>query len=357
MLSALLTRNPFYLVTVIVVALLVSAHLDRLAAETAGSDGASSQVPQTSREARGRTLFIRAFVGITLLVALFKGLSTPYGETVLFYLPEFWPFSGNPVTAEGMVSAGLDALQIGATLAVFSAFSAGADYYAILRSTPPALHQVGLITSIAITFVPQTVTRFLEIREAQALRGHRIRRANDLLPLVMPLLAGGMERSLDLAEAMEARGFSRVGASRRIPPALVQTGIAAGLGLTLVGATLFAFSSRDLHWLNWVIIAFGILLIVLTLRGVGRGSGRTRYRRSVWRSRDTYLLIASIGSAVLLLLYRQYAPGSLLYDPFPSVTMPPFDLVVIGVLALLLAPVLLIGRRTIDDRRQRAGDK
>src|SRR5687767_8289393 len=124
MLCALLTRNPFYLAFVIVVAILVSAHLDRLAT------GTGEEVPTyTSKEARGRTLFIRAFLLVTLLVAVFKGFSTPYGETVLFYLPDFWPFSGNPVTAEGMVSAGLDALQIGATLAVFSAFSAGADYY------------------------------------------------------------------------------------------------------------------------------------------------------------------------------------------------------------------------------------
>jgi energy-coupling factor transport system permease protein len=336
MLWALLTRNPFYLTFVIIAALLVGAHLDRLAVGT--------DVPAaTSREARGRTLFIRAFLLVTLLVAIFKGLSTPYGETVLFYLPDFWPFGGNPVTAEGMVSAGLDALQIGATLAVFSAFSAGADYYALLRSTPPALHQVGLVTSIGITFVPQTVTRFLEIREAQALRGHRIRRVGDLLPLVIPLLAGGMERSMDLAEAMEARGFSRAGTSRRLPPVLVQAGIALGLGLTLVGAALFAFASRDLYWLNWAIIACGVLLIALTLWGVGRGSGRTRYRRSVWRARDSTLLMSALASAGLLILYRQYTPGSLLYDPVPRVTFPALDPVAFGVLALLLAPLLLSG--------------
>ena len=74
------------------------------------------------------------------------------------------------------------------------------------------------VTSIAITFVPQTVTRFTEIREAQALRGHRVRRIGDLLPLIIPLLAGGMERSMDLAEAMEARGYGRPGATRALRP-------------------------------------------------------------------------------------------------------------------------------------------
>ena len=43
----------------------------------------------------------------------------------------------------------------------------------------------------------------------------------------MPLLAGGMERSMDLAEAMEARGFSRGPAtSRATRPIVVQAGLA-----------------------------------------------------------------------------------------------------------------------------------
>ena len=175
------------------------------------------------------TALVRLVVLVTLIVALFKGLSFHIGETVLFNLPDWLPVLGGPATLEGLASAGLDALQLLAVLAVFTAFSAGADYYALLRSVPAAMHGAGLITSIAITFVPQTVERWGEIREAQSLRGHHVRRATDLLPLVMPLLAGGMERSMNLAEAMEARGFSRSTARRTLPPLLVQLGLAGGL--------------------------------------------------------------------------------------------------------------------------------
>jgi energy-coupling factor transport system permease protein len=338
MLAALLTRNPIYLLVVLALALLLSSKLERR------SEGVEDQGGGETQAGRSRGLFIRAFVFVTLVVAIFKGISTPYGETVLFRLPEVWPFSGNPVTAEGLAWAGLDALQIGTMLAVFAAFSAGADYYALLRATPRALHQVGLVTSIAITFVPQTVTRFLEIREAQAIRGHRVRRVGDLVPLVIPLLAGGMERSLDLAEAMEARGYSRAGASRALPPIAVQLGIASGLGLTLIGSTLFALWPGGPVPLFWLLVASGVALIGLTLWQVSRGSRRTRYRRDPWREHDLALALASTLSLGIVLLLRFFSPQSILYDTFPRLEWPQADLAALLGLTLLAAPVLLLAR-------------
>ena len=208
MLGALLTRNPVYLALVIGIALVVNAGLS---SAPRGIIGGFGTVISTSQDTTGRArgLLLRAVVGLTVVVALLKGLSLHAGATVLFTLPDCLPVIGGAITLESMALSFLDALSILAILAVFATFSAGADYYALLRSVPPFLNQVGLITSIAITFVPQTVTRFAEIREAQTLRGHKVRRVGDLLPLIVPLLAGGMERSMNFAEAMEARGFSR----------------------------------------------------------------------------------------------------------------------------------------------------
>jgi energy-coupling factor transport system permease protein len=338
MLAALLTRNPIYLLVVLALALLLSSRLERRSAGVDEHGGGETQA------GRSRGLFIRAFVFVTLVVAVFKGISTPYGETVLFRLPEVWPFSGNPVTAEGLAWAGLDALQIGTMLAVFAAFSAGADYYALLRAMPRALHQVGLVTSIAITFVPQTVTRFLEIREAQAIRGHRVRRVGDLIPLVIPLLAGGMERSLDLAEAMEARGYSRAGASGTLPPIAVQIGISSGLGLTLIGSTLFALWPGGPGALFWLLVVFGVALIGLTLWQVSRGSQRTRYRRDLWREHDLALAIASTLSLGIVLLLRFFYPPSIIYDTFPRLQWPQADIAALLGLTLLAAPILLLAR-------------
>jgi energy-coupling factor transport system permease protein len=292
------------------------------------------------RDSRG--LLLRAVVVLAFAVALLKGLSYHIGLTVLFTLPDALPVIGGPITAEGMAAAGLDALSILTALAVFTAFSAGADYYAMLRSVPPFMHQVALVTSIAITFIPQTITRFAEIREAQALRGHRVRSVGDLVPLVMPLLAGGMERSMNLAEAMESRGFGRASSTgRRVPPVVVQVGLALGLGLVLVGSTSFAFAP-DMPWLGWLLIATGLLLMAAILRAAGAGLKRSRYRRAIWRDRDTPLAIVSVGIIATVLALKVIAPSLFTYNPFMRISMPPFDPVVAATILALLAPAFIL---------------
>jgi energy-coupling factor transport system permease protein len=363
MIAVLTTRNPVYLSCVIVIAGLVYVTLARTP-ETAPvpgerpATGVNGPLPvPAGRVERSRGLLLRAVVGLTLVVTLLKGLSLHLGTTVLFRLPEAWPVIGGPITLESMVSSALDALSILAVLAVFAAFSAGADYYAMLRSLPPFLHQVGLITSIAITFVPQTVTRFAEIREAMALRGHRIRRVSDLVPLVMPLLSGGMERSMNLAEAMESRGFSRKSGENihKLPPVVIQSGIATGIGLMLVGGALLAFAST-IPVIGWFTIVAGAGVLSLTMWAVGLGKGRTRIRRNRWYERDTLLAALSAGFLAFFVTYRVLAPSALVYYPFPGLHAPYIDVLVLATLLLLLAPVFLYQGRAwgrIAPRRTR----
>jgi energy-coupling factor transport system permease protein len=359
MLVALTTRNPFYLLLTIAVALLVNRAITRPPIVDSGGiprDKTGEGKNQRSVIKNSQLLLLRVVVILAFAVALLKGLSYHIGETVLFSLPAALPVIGGPITAEGLAAAALDSLSILTVLAVFTAFSAGADYYAMLRSVPPFMHQVALVTSIAITFVPQTVTRFGEIREAQALRGHRIRHVADLVPLVMPLLAGGMERSMNLAEAMESRGFSRpLSAGRRVPALLVQLGIASGLGFVLVGSTSFAFAP-DMPWLAWLLIAVGLLAIAVTFRAVGAGLKRSRYRRTIWRDRDTPLAIASVGIIAIVISFKLIAPTLFAYNPFLRISMPPFDPIVAATILALLAPAVILwigGRRwTLDRKRQ-----
>ncbi|HOA92648.1 MAG TPA: acetate--CoA ligase family protein, partial [Quisquiliibacterium sp.] len=71
----------------------------------------------------------------------------------------------------------------------------------------PFLHQAGVVSSIALTFVPQLIVSARDIREAQRIRGHRFRGRRDMLPLIVPLLTMALERAIGLAESMESRGF------------------------------------------------------------------------------------------------------------------------------------------------------
>jgi energy-coupling factor transport system permease protein len=158
----------------------------------------------------------------------------------------------------------------------------------------------------------------------------------------MPLLAGGMERSMNLAEAMESRGFSRPSAAgRRIPPLVVQLGLTFGLAFVLVGSTLFAFAP-DMPWLAWLLIAAGLLFVTITLRAVGAGLKRSRYRRTVWRDRDTPLAVVSAGVIAVVMTFKFIAPSLFSYDPFLRISVPRFDPVVALTILALLAPAIIV---------------
>ena len=73
-------------------------------------------------------------------------------------------------------------------ITLFAAFNLRVDQAQILRLTPSFIYEAGLIVSIAVAFVPQMVLSAREIREAQRIRGHRMRRVRDMLPFLMALL-------------------------------------------------------------------------------------------------------------------------------------------------------------------------
>src|SRR4051794_29363125 len=103
MLAALSTRNPLYLAVLIGVAWLVGTALKRADRNAEAETGAAAY-EQADPAQRGRGLLLRAVVGLTILVAILKGMSLHVGVNVLFTLPEEWPVIGGPITVEAMVS-------------------------------------------------------------------------------------------------------------------------------------------------------------------------------------------------------------------------------------------------------------
>ena len=149
---------------------------------------------------------------------------------------------GGPITLEVVIAGAVSGLMLLTILVVFAAFNSVVDHYQLLRATPAFLFQAGVIISIAITFVPQMVISAREIRQAQRIRGHRFRGIRDLLPLVIPLLANSLERAIQLAETMEARGFgSGVHPGSPHRAVLSQMGTLAGLLGLLAGLFIVAY--------------------------------------------------------------------------------------------------------------------
>ncbi len=284
-----------------------------------------------------------AFVVVRTLLSIIPIGGFSYGETSLVRLPEvglpIWLGGlqlGGTATLEMFVGGCVAGIRLWAVILVFGAFNAVADHYGLLRRLPRMLFHAGLITTIALTFVPHVILHLQTIRDAQRVRGHHFRTWRDGLPLIVPLLSGGLERSIQLAEAMDSRGYGRTTGYRR-GAAWAQGAIILGLTLLALGL-YFGFTGT---WQGWIAGAIGGILAVGTLQWLGSGTRRTRYLRERWHTRDTLIVCASLVLIVGMTALRLLDRGGLLYTPLPRVRLPSFDPLTGALLLLLSTPALI----------------
>jgi len=114
---------------------------------------------------------------------------------------------GGPVTWERVSSAAIESLNIAAIIAIFGAATSLTNPRAILRSIPPVFYEVGMVLVIATTLTPQLVANLKRIRIAQQMRGVSRNRFMSWRQIAMPLLEDSLARALDLAAAMDSRGY------------------------------------------------------------------------------------------------------------------------------------------------------
>lgn len=332
LLPALTTRNPLYLlITALAVALSYTQHEGHVAA-TWGT-------------------FVKASLALWVLTVPFNALFVHHGEIELFSLPKEWPLIGGPITLEAIVYGVVSGLALFTILLIFATYNTRVSHYELLRHTPGFLYQATLVTSIAITFVPQMLASAQEIREAQIVRGHRFRKPKDMLPLFMPLLTSGLERAVQLAESMESRGFGGNLAPVSWRQEIAQR-LATLLGLTslLLGLFLSAyFPQRGQP--GWIMAGTGGLLLLGVFRAQGGRVRRSRYRRSTWNSQDTMLTVASALVIVIFAGVKLLLPQALIYYPYPPFPLiPDFTPLLGGTLLLLALPAVLFEIR--PDPRQ-----
>lgn len=314
------TRNPLYLILVVLVA----------------------RVVQTvcRREGSGLTIVFWRFALIVLLFSmLFNMLLVHVGQTVLFMLPAQWWLVGGPITLEAAVFGATNGLILVALFAVFLAFNDIVPVSELVRLAPPALANVGLIVLIAVSYVPETLRHLERIREAQALRGRNVRGLRDWQPLLIPLLIGGLERSMNLAETMVARGY---GASTDGHLSLgPQLGLLVGLVLAFAGWLLTFWTA----WAGYVLLAVGLAVLVVLYWRLGQRMPTSRYAERPWRTQDWLVALGALMSLSVFVLPLPFVDrGTLAYSPYPILTMPPFDpLLGLAASALALPAVISEG--------------
>lgn len=279
---------------------------------------------------------VRFALVVITLSALFNALTAHFGATVLGQLPAWLPLLGGSVTLEALVYGALSGLVLTGFFAAFTVLYLALPIQRVIRLIPRAFYPVGVVLSIALAFVPTTLAQFGQIREAQLLRGHRVRGLRDWLPLFMPLLVSGLERALQLAEAMTARGFGSAPGARPGPARPI---LAAGLVALLAGLLLrLAVQSETL---SVVLLLAGALLLIAALWLQGRGVARSIYRPQPWTRRDS-VVTAAAALAALAYLLPLANRASLAYTPYPRLALPAVDLGVVIATAGLALPALLL---------------
>jgi len=137
-------------------------------------------------------------------------IGTPIPGTTIFRLPILplpeWMAGiriGGAVTQERLFSTAHEGVILAAIIICFAAASSLTSPHRLLRVLPFAIYQFGLALVIATSLVPQFVRSISRIRDAQYLRGQKL----SFKKILIPLLEESLARSLDLAAAMDSRGY------------------------------------------------------------------------------------------------------------------------------------------------------
>jgi energy-coupling factor transport system permease protein len=149
-------------------------------------------------------------IGVALIAAfavLLNFVSAHLGTTVLFALPSQVPALGGPYTLEALAFGATGGLTVGAAILAAAPFSMLLASHEVMDALPAALSRTGAAIATSLNLVPAVAASFVQVTEAQRLRGWRPRGPRSWSEIVVPVVLTSVEGSIQLAESMEARGF------------------------------------------------------------------------------------------------------------------------------------------------------
>jgi energy-coupling factor transport system permease protein len=312
--------------------------------------------------ARSYAAFLKLSLAVIVVRILFQALLSTgaQGPTTLFTLPSL-PMPegsglklGGEVTLEAVLRAFYEGLQLATILCCIGAANALGSARRLLRSVPGALYEVGVACVIALTFAPQLVTDAARVRAAHRLRGQG-GGLSSLRRLAMPVLEGALERSVDLAAAMDARGYGRTTDASRVSRRT--TGLLVSVGLLGVCIGIYGLLDGTASaWLGTPMLLVGLLVAAVGLRVGGRRTGRSRYRPDPWALPEWLVTGSGVVAATLVLIDVHLSPEDFFLASVT--TVPPVPLlatvgILVGALPAVLSPPL--PGRTAPSRPQSAG--
>lgn len=247
---------------------------------------------------------------------------------------------GGAVTADSLLTALYEGLRLATLLACVGAANALANPSRLLRLVPGALYEVGIAVVVAMTLAPQMVTDVGRVRRARRLRGRSDRGPRALVGVALPVLEGALDRALQVAAAMDSRGYGRSAGrpagARRLTAVLVLGGVG--------GAALGAYGLLDggspavagVPVLGVPLLVLGTATATAGLVLGGRRVSRSRYRPDPWLLPEWLVSLSGAAAATAVVVAAAWG-GSGLVGPTAPPAWPALPLLpAVGVLLALL---------------------
>jgi len=183
-----------------------------------------------------RFIYISGALFSALGVILISPLTWSSGGGTLLWegptLPVIGPID---VSTDEIQIAVVNGLRLAVVALAFSAYTLRVDHDRLVSAAGFA-RRSALAVALATRLIPTLERDATGLSESVRGRGVELHGARGYASLLSPLVAGSLERATGLAEAMEARGFGRSGATRAPrPPWASVDYVALGGAIVLVG--------------------------------------------------------------------------------------------------------------------------
>lgn len=219
-----------------------------------------------------------------------------------------------PVSLQSIMAGLTDGLRLAAIILAVGFAASVANPRKLIRSAPAVLYEFATATTIAINVAPQLITSLNRVRRARSLRGNRAG-LKGLGAILIPVLEDTVQRSLDLAASMDARGFGRRGAMRlRV---VYSARAAAGIGVMLLAVSCYLILASGFSvGLGLAAFGLGLACVAVSARLAGMYRVRTRLalaRPAVW---DWSVRLICL-TLTLTFAIVAYAPGASVLEWHP----------------------------------------
>ncbi len=229
-------------------------------------------------------IFMRFALLFSLFIFLINCFASQHGSTIIYHSP--WPSFSFMVSLESIVFGVMMCMRLFATLSAFAFFSLTVDPDRLMNTLLLLrFPQKSLSTaSLSFRFMPLLFQDLEILQQSLQTRGYALpgpkgffQRMKRQMILVIPLLSNSLDRAIQSAEAMEARGFGSSGKKTLFKKYNITTVDSFLIGLTCAGIVFFLlifvfdFSSFSIYptvsfirfSVSYLLLAAAIVFVVL----------------------------------------------------------------------------------------------